>query len=52
MLSYNYVKLLKVLHWYPVTLLSFKIKLQGGLKNNTMHSCMPMRSSLKMTTDS
>ena len=40
--------LLKLLHWYAVfLLLSSKIKLGGGLKNNTMHSYMSVRRSLK-----
>ena len=36
----------KVLQWYTAILLSSEIKLQGGLKNNTMHRSMPVRRSL------
>ena len=39
--------LLKVFHQYVVILLSSEIKLQEDLKNNTVHSYMPVRSSLK-----
>ena len=37
-----------ILHWYVVILLSSKIKMQGGLKINTVHSYMPVRSNLKI----
>ena len=37
----------KVIYCNPVILLSLEQKLQGGLKNITMHSYMSERSSLK-----
>ena len=37
--------LLNTLHWYAVVLLCSKIKLEGGLKNNTMDSNMPRVSA-------
>ena len=39
--------MLNVLHCHVVISLSSEIKLKGGLKNNTMHSYMPVSSSLK-----
>ena len=39
--------LLKVIYWYAVILPSSEIKLQGGLKNNTMDSYMTVVSILK-----
>ena len=43
--------LLKAFNEYVIILLSSEVKLQGGLKNNTIHSYMPVSSRFLQKND-